>query len=120
MQTDTNHKSRLELLSPINVAALICIERWGVETAVGNISGKVKMFTSEAFEICYRTPSSGVLTESNSFGIDIWINSKKVFSTGWNSDTLKDYELITLSRGPWIPALLKLAASHDGGLADYP
>lgn len=112
MQTDTNHKSRLELLAPINDAALICIERWRAEAAVSNIVGKVKMFTSESFLICYRTPSSGLLTESNGFGIDIWVNKKKVFSAGWNSHTLKDYELISLRRGPWIPALLKLATSH--------
>lgn len=112
MQTDTNHKSRLEILAPINDAALICIERWGTEKAVGNIVGKVKMFTSEPFLICYRTPSSGVLAESNSFGIDIWVNNKKVFSSGWNSHALKDYELISISRGPWIPELLKLAASR--------
>jgi len=120
MQTDTNHKSRLELLAPINDAALICIERWGAETTARNTPGKVKMFTSEPFLICYRTPSSGILAESNSFGIDIWVNKKKVFSAGWNSHTLKDYELISFRRGPWIPALLKLAASHDGGQADCP
>lgn len=50
------------------------------------------------------------LDAMSNFGIDVWHDNKKVFSACWNSSILKDFELISLKRGPWIPELLKKAS----------
>lgn len=116
MKIDTHPISRLELLSMIAEAALACVDRWGGEKFIPPHKGPVKLFKSEDFQILYRTPKSMIFGAHSNYGIDIWTPDMKVFSIIWNSKLLKDFDLILMKRGPWIPSLLELAVSSN---ADY-
>lgn len=111
--TDIHQLSRLELLPIIVEAALLCVKRSGVEEQPGNVSGLVRIFRNGSIMICYTTPSAGILASPGNFGIDIWFEHKKTFSAWWNSHLLRDYDLVSLKRGPWLPTLLAMAAKQD-------
>ncbi len=111
MPIDTHRLSRLELLALVTDAAVVCIDRWGKDEVVSGIIGPVKSFTSGELSISLRTPRAMAFDAQECFGVDIWTKDEKVFSSAWNSKVVKDYALISLKRGPWIPELLSLAAS---------
>lgn len=111
--TDTHQLSRLKLLPVIVEAALLCVKRSGVEEQPANVSGLVRIFLNGSIMICYTTPSVGIPASPGNFGIDIWFKDKKTFSAWWNSHLLRDYDLISLKRGPWLPALLAMAAKLE-------
>ena len=111
--SDTFRLSKLDLTALITNAALTCINRWGVSEPGGNTLGPVMVLRHVSFMIAYRTPTAMIACPSSTFSIDVWYEGKKVFSTFWNSHTFRDYDLISLKRGPWIPVLLALAATCD-------
>ena len=110
---DINLLTKLDLLAILTDAALTCINRWGVEERTGGVSGPSLVFRFSSFMILYRTPKTMAPGAPNTFGIDVWFEQKKVFPTYWDSHTFKDYQLVSLKRGPWIPKLLALASRPD-------
>lgn len=107
---DTEKLSKLELLPMVVFAATSCIDRTGSEGPVDGLAGPIKTASVGLLSFAMRTPKSMAHGES-SYGLDIWQEGKKVFSVCWNSPQIKDYEVVTFKRGPWVPQLLGMATS---------
>lgn len=109
---DTSVLSRQELLRLLTDAAVACAEKWGKDERLAGVRGPVRTFASESLSILYTTPET-LAPGGFGFGVDVWVHYKKHFSSRWSSMELKDYELISLVRGPWIAQLLNIAAQSE-------
>ena len=90
-------------------AALTFIDRMGTEEQLKPMPGPVMIWNQAPFSILVSTPKTMIPGMQNDFCVDIWIDNKKHFSARWTTLDLKDCELISLKRGPWIPVLLDMA-----------
>ena len=82
--------------------------------------GRLKEFESKPISILFRGGNAELYDAPSTFGIDIWFNDKKVFNAIWNSMLLKDYQLVSLKRGPWIALLLNIAETVDSSVQSSP
>lgn len=105
--------SRLELTSMITGAATRYVTRFGKDTKVGGAPGPLMTCEASGMSFGFMTPRTMAPGASSSYSMDIWFEHKKVFFSCWNSELLKDYELVTLKRGPWLPALMMLDTCSD-------
>jgi hypothetical protein len=105
---DTSQMKRAELVPSLVAAAIKIALKIGVAEQVDSELGTHLTAKFNGFTVIYRTPKAMIFTASTNFGVDIWLGTK-CFSVGWNSQTLKDYEIINFKRGPWIPAFLSFA-----------
>jgi hypothetical protein len=111
MTMDYANLSKQELVRLLVSAAVEHVERSGTEQVFQGLAGPVGYMATDSLKILYRTPKAMAHGESN-YGIDIWYEGKKVLSICWNSNLYKDYEVVSLKRGPWIPAVLDLKDSR--------
>lgn len=102
---DTNKMKRSELVPLLTAAAVNISLKVGVEEKLNLELGTHLAATLNGITILYRTPKAMIFTAPSSFGVDIW-DGPKCFSVIWNSQQLKDFEIINFKRGPWIPSLL--------------
>ena len=107
MELETGHLNKAELVPRLAATAVNFVTRFGSEGACEGLSGPIMTVTVKQLAIAYRSPKSMAHGESN-FGVDVWYDYKKVFSVCWNSNVLKDYEVVNFKRGPWIIALLNI------------
>lgn len=105
---DTSRMKRDELVPILAAAAIKIALKIGVAEQVNSELGTHLTAKFNGFTVVYRTPAAMIFTAATNFGVDIWLGPK-CFSVGWNSQRLKDYEIINFRRGPWIPALLSFA-----------
>ena len=106
--TDTNKLKRSELVPLLTAAAVNIALKIGVEERANPEFGTHLMATFNGIAVLYRTPSAMIFTAPTAFGVDVW-NKNKCFSVVWNSQVLKDYEVVNFKRGPWISALLSFS-----------
>jgi hypothetical protein len=106
---DSSRLGRIELVPILVNAALIFLSLRGREERVDGIRGPVKSLDENQLEILLRTPKTEIPTAPSNYGLDIWFDHRKVFSVCWNSNQLRDYEVVSFKRGPWIPVLLSLS-----------
>jgi hypothetical protein len=106
---NTENLSRLELVPMLVDAAIRCAEAHGSDQTLEGLAGPVRCADVDRISIIWRTPKARAHGDSN-FGVDAWYDGKKVLSVYWNSDTIKDYEVVKLKRGPWVPELLSMPA----------
>ncbi len=111
---DTNKLKRAELIPLLTTAAVNIALKIGVkEQANGNAElGTHLMATFNGIAVSYRTPSAMIFSAPTAFGVDVW-HGNKCFSVIWNSQVLKDYQIVNFKRGPWIPTLLSFAEQLD-------
>ena len=102
---DTSKMKRSELVPLLTAAAVNIALKAGVDEQLNLELGTHLAATLNGITILYRTPKAMIFTAPSSFGVDVW-NGPKCFSVIWNSQQLKDIEVINFKRGPWIPALL--------------
>jgi hypothetical protein len=105
---NTDELGKLELLPLLVNAALKCCQTLGSDERWGS-AGIIRVVEVPPFSMVYRTPRAMIFEVPTNFGIDVWFEGKKTLSVCWNSDNLRDYEIINLKRGPWIPLILKLS-----------
>lgn len=106
---DSSTLRRLELLPILVDAALLSLSKFGREERIDGIRGPVKSLHNDQLELLLRTPKTEIPSAQANYGLDVWFAHRKVFSVCWNSNQLRDYEVISFKRGPWIPALLSLS-----------
>lgn len=114
---DTSALSRLDLVPVVVAASMKCLEHLGEDETIDGVKGAVTVFCKAPLKILLRTPQTMAPGAVGNFGLDIWYNGPKVFSVCWNSEILKDYELVTLKRGPWVHDLLALTGKIRTGTA---
>lgn len=105
---DTNTMKRSELIPLLAAAAVKIALKLGKEQKISGARGTVHLAEVGKMIVVYRTPKALAFESSTVFCIDVW-SGKKRFSVGWNSQVLKDYEIINFERGPWIQTLLALS-----------
>ena len=105
----TEGLSNLDLVPMLIDATIRCAEAHGTDEAVEGLPWIVRSSVVDKILIIQKTPKAQTRGSGN-FEVDVWYDGEKVFSVSWNSSSLKDYELVSLSRGPWMPELLSVPA----------
>ena len=105
---DTNTMKRSQLIPLLAAAAVNIALKLGKEEKISGARGTVHLAEVAKMAVMYRTPKALAFESSTIFCIDVW-SGKKCLSVGWNSHVLKDYEIISFKRGPWIQTLLALS-----------
>lgn len=109
----TEKLSKIELVPLLVEAAISLAENAGVEERLGGLPGKVLVFDRDPLSIIFRAPKSmATIYGSSNYGIDVWFDRKKVFSVCWNTQLLKDFEVVNFKRGPWVHMLLAPTTSQ--------
>lgn len=110
---ETSMLKRIELI-PILVGAAIKVAiQIGADEKLHGCKGTVRLAEFLNIHVMYRTPKADIIAVPSAFGVDVWFCNKKTFSACWNSNLIRDFELISLKRGPWISDLLARAAAID-------
>jgi len=107
---DTSILKRAELVPLLVDAAKKVVMYTGVDENFHGGKGTVRAAELENISLLYRTPKADIIGAPSTFGVDVWYDGKKTFSASWNSNLLRDFELVFLKRGPWISELLARAA----------
>lgn len=109
---DTSILKRAELL-PLLVDAVTRISiHLGMEEKHDGGPGTIWVAELGNMHVMFRTPKAEIATAPSAFGVDVWCVGKgKTFSAIWNSNLMRDFEIISFKRGPWISELLARAAS---------
>ncbi|MEI8029848.1 MAG: hypothetical protein WCH35_08735 [Comamonadaceae bacterium] len=110
---DTSRLKRSELVPLLVDAAVDIVSRRGVQEQVNGELGTHLTANFGDITIMYRTPKAMIFTAPSSFGVDIW-HGRKCFSVIWDSNQLKDFEIISFKRGPWIPLVISFAEQLNG------
>jgi hypothetical protein len=92
-------------------AAQKVVARMGSDTQIEGRRGTIREAEFRDICISYRGPKAEIIDAPSVFGIDVWFHRKKTLNVCWNSNLIRDFELVTLKRGPWIADLLFQAAS---------
>jgi hypothetical protein len=119
---DTNNLSNLAVTPLLIDAALTVINRWGSEVLLEQMPGPVIVWEQASFEIFLTTPKTMAPGMLNAFNLEIWVLGKDAFSACWTSLERKDYGSISMTRGPWVQSLMKMAGrcSMAGRTATQP
>lgn len=107
-EIDSSTMKRAELVPILTAAAVNIATRLGKEERVTGELGFHLIIEFDGITVLYRTPKAMNFTAPSAFGIDIWYGNK-CFSVIWNSQILKDFNVINFKRGPWIPTLLSFS-----------
>lgn len=102
---DTNNLKRAELVPLLTEAAVNIAMKTGIAESVDDELGEHLVSKFHGITVYYRTPKAMLFTAPTAFGIDVW-HGRKCFSVAWTSQKLKDFRVINIKRGPWIPLLL--------------
>ena len=106
---DTNKLRKAEIVPLLTAAAVNIALKIGVEDRVKGELGTHLMAAFNGINVLYRTPKAMIFSAPTSFGVDVWNSNNKCLSVVWNSQVLKDYQIVNFKRGPWIPALLSFS-----------
>lgn len=107
-EVDSSTMKRAELVPILTAAVVNIATRLGKQERITGELGFHLIVEFDGITVLYRTPRAMIFTAPSAFGIDIW-HGKKCFSVIWNSQKLKDFEVINFKRGPWIPTLLSFS-----------
>lgn len=109
---DTSQMKRAQLVPMLTAAAVKIAMKIGVPEQLNSELGTHLTANFVGFTVAYRAPKAMIFSAHSAFGIDVW-HGGKCFSVAWNSQKLKDYQVINFKRGPWIPALLLYSEQLD-------
>lgn len=107
-EIDSSAMKRADLVPVLTAAAVNIATRLGKEERVTGELGFHLIIEFDGIKVLYRTPKAMIFTAPSAFGIDIW-HGDKCFSVIWNSQILKDFNVVNFKRGPWIPTLLSFS-----------
>jgi hypothetical protein len=110
---DTNMLKRSELIPVLVDAATKVAIHMGADEKLHGCKGRVRSVEFLNIFVMYRSPKADIIGVPSAFGVDVWYFNKKSFSACWNSNLIRDFELVSLKRGPWISDLLAKAAAND-------
>lgn len=116
----TEELGKLDLLPLLMNASLKCCQTFGSDKKWGS-AGIIREAKVGPLWMLYRMPKALIFVAPANFGMDVWFECRKVFSVCWQSNQIKDHEIIAFKRGPWIPALLDLSnikVVNDGTVRD--
>lgn len=110
---DTSTLKRADLVPLLVDAAKKVAMRTGFDEKVEGVKGTFRYAQFRGIDVSYRGPKADIIGVPSTFGIDVWYGGKKTLSVCWNSHLIRDFELVTFKRGPWISELLTQAAEID-------
>lgn len=105
-EIDTSTMTRVDLIPLIAAAASRLVDQHGVLEVVPGFVGRTRIAKMPGVEILKTDAADPAMHASAQYGIDVWFDGKKVFSAWWNSNVLRDFQLVRFRRGPWIAIVL--------------
>lgn len=110
---ETSLLKRSELIPLLVDAAKKVAIHIGADEKIHGYKGTVRSAEFLNIYVMYRSPKADIIGVPSAFGVDVWYFNKKSFSACWNSNLIRDFELVLMKRGPWISDLLARAAAID-------
>lgn len=112
---DTSLIKRADLVPLLVDAATAVATHMGIDEKIEGFKGTYRLAEFRDITVIYRGPKAEIFGVPSTFGIDVWCGDKKTLSVCWNSHLIRDFELVSFKRGPWIAELLAQAAKIDKG-----
>lgn len=88
-------EEKLELAKGIRDSAILLLNKFGTTEIVSGHS--TLAYTEDGLHIIYTTPFTKWLGAPAPYGLDIWIEGRKVFNFVWNPP-----DIICFKYGPWM------------------
>jgi len=92
---------KIAIAQRITATAVALVIRDGTLGRFDQTGGTHRSFTHGRFRMIYTTPESLCIGSPAPYGLDIWDQTGKVFSTWW-----EPFEVVAFKRGDWVYELV--------------